>query len=357
MLQLTADPNLDFIPISQTKANPKLFVVGLIPPSNTITGRALDRSASISAAPSWKDVGSANASASRQEESKTQDKIDLNKSGLGKRYQQAQAAEMNMTAKALAQINNTPPLRLLVNPTSFKISSEKIISDGNFTRQGPIIEHWGEQQDKLDISGKIAAFFAIDSQPSPNIENLGGGPGLTRVARQYSASYQNFLSLYLLYRNNGGLYVNTTQDTATRNSNLLSRLSLVGSVYIFYDNVLYIGSFDSFSITETDTAPYTLEYSAQFTVRATFILDAPTEYDSNVKNMFQINRPVPIVTNQQLVSDRGGGPVSVPVTPTLTPEQAAEQAKQETFFRNLAVGQSSNGNFTIDASVTNALKG
>lgn len=258
----------------------------------------------------WKDSGSANASESRREDSKTADRIDLNKTELGAKYQNAQRAEAAMAAKALDIMRTTPPLRLLVNPTSFKISSEKVVSDGNFTREGPIIEHWGEQQDKMSISGKIAAFFAIDTLPSSSAENLGGGPGLTRVARQYSASYQNFLSLYLLYRNNGGLFVNTLADT--HQNNLLSRLLLVGSIYIYYDNTLYIGSFDSFNITENDSAPYTLEYSIEFTVRATFLLDGPTETDYNVQSVFTGGFGAPTVMNTQLVSNFGGGDVALP---------------------------------------------
>jgi hypothetical protein len=255
----------------------------------------------------WRGEGSANASASRKEEGKVVDK-DLNKSDLGRRYQDAQRAEAAMTALALDRMRTTPPLRLLVNPTSFKISSEKVVSDGNFTRSGPIIEHWGEQQDKMSISGKIAAFFAIDAKPSANAENLGGGPGLTRVARQYSASYQNFLSLYLLYRNNGGLYVSTIADRSE--TNLLARLSLVGSIYIYYDSTLYIGSFDSFNVTETDSAPYSLEYNIEFTVRSTFILDSPTEYDYNLLKSTQ--QPLPTTTKPSLISDTGGGPVPLP---------------------------------------------
>jgi hypothetical protein len=263
----------------------------------------------------WNTDGSPNASASRKNDDKTSDRIDLNKTELGQQYQNAQRAESAMTAKALDIMRAMPPLRLLVNPASFKISSEKVVSDGNFTREGPIIEHWSEQQDKLSLSGKIAAFFAIDSQPSSDQNNLGGGPGLTRVARQYSASYQNFLSLYLLYRNNGGLFVNTLNDTL--NNNLLARLSLVGSIYIYYDNTLYIGSFDSFNVTEADTAPYSLEYNIEFTVRATFLLDGPTETDFNLLKSAQQPQTLPTTSNQSLVSNTGGG--QVPFPPGLDP--------------------------------------
>lgn len=260
--------------------------------------------------PDWSTKGSAAASAARKSDDKTADKIDLNKTELGLQYQNAQKAEAAMTAQALDIMRTIPPLRFLVNPSSFKISSEKIVSDGNFTREGPIIEHWGEQQDKLSFSGKVAAFLAIDTLPSESVENLGGGPGLTRVARQYSASYQNFLSLYLLYRNNGGLYVNTLNDTLQ--NNLLSRLSLLGSVYIYYDNTMYIGSFDSFNVTENDTNPYSLEYDIEFTVRATFALDSPTETDYRVQTLFTGGFGAPTVTNSQLVSDLGGGKVAPP---------------------------------------------
>ena len=257
----------------------------------------------------WFDQGSANASSAAKDSSKTVDLEDLNKSALGQKFQRAQLNEIKATQIALDTIKNTPPLQLLVNPQSFKLSSEKIISDGGFTREGPIIEHWGEQQDKIEASGKLAAFMAIDANPPVASGPTGGGPGLTRVARNYSASYQNFLSLYLLYRNNGGLYVKGLED------NLLTRLSLVGSIYIYYDSVLYIGSFDSFSITETDSNPYSLEYSFQFTVRAAFMLDSPTEDNYQVQRMFQRDPAMNSNDNQftqQLVSNTGGGPVALP---------------------------------------------
>ena len=286
----------------------------------------------------WGKDGSPNASASRKNDDKTADRVDLNKTDLGMQYQNAQRAESAMTAKALDIMRTTPPLRLLVNPASMKISSERVVSDGNFTREGPIIEHWGEQQDKLSLSGKIAAFFAIDSQPSTDQNNLGGGPGLTRVARQYSASYQNFLSLYLLYRNNGGLFVNTFNDTTIKN-NLLARLSLIGSIYIYYDNTLYIGSFDSFNVTEADTTPYSLEYNIEFTVRATFLLDGPTETDYNVLKAAQQPQTLPTTSNQSLVSNTGGG--QVPLPPGLDPSVYAALNETEAAsydFRNQSTG-------------------
>jgi hypothetical protein len=73
----------------------------------------------------------------------------------------------------------------------------------------------------------------------------------------------------LLYKNNGGVWF---PDPISRSSKARN-LSLVGSVYLYYDHTLYIGSFDTFSLTESETSPFTLEYSFAFTVRASFLLD------------------------------------------------------------------------------------
>ena len=175
----------------------------------------------------------------------------------------AQTAMIEQTNLLLDQMANTPPLRMLVNPSSFKVSCEKVVSDGSYGRYGPIVEHWGDAQDKIEGSGKVAAFYAVDG--------VGGvGPGLTRMARNASESFQNFLSLYLIYRNNGALWVDAGIEVQGR---AVPSLSVVGSVYLYYDNTLYIGAFDSFTISETDEKPFSVEYSFSFTVRATFLLD------------------------------------------------------------------------------------
>lgn len=182
----------------------------------------------------------------------------------------AQQAQMLAIQSALQAMMNTPPLRLLVNPNKFTVKSQKIVTDGNWGRNGPMIEFWGDDQDKISGAGQVAAFYALDAAPG-----LGqGGPGLTRHARNFSQGWQNFQSLYLLYKNNGGMYV---QGLGRHSRDVV--LSTVGSVYIFYDNILYIGSFDSLNMTEVDTKPFTLEYNFEFTVRAAFLLEFPSMFN------------------------------------------------------------------------------
>jgi peptidoglycan LD-endopeptidase CwlK len=210
----------------------------------------------------WKKTGSDNAQETSRITSINANK-SINREEMGRRFMEAQQAAINALSHALEVMAYTPPLRLLVNPQSFRVSAEKLISDGNWGRNGPIIEHWGENQDKIEGSGKIAAFYSMDSYDAT-------GPGLTRTARQFSQSYQNLLSLSLLYRNNGGVYLpDPTAPAGSRNQNL----TVVGSVYLYYDEILYIGSFDSLSITEDAANPFSLEYSFSFTVRAWYLLE------------------------------------------------------------------------------------
>lgn len=275
----------------------------------------------------WKDKGSPNAGKAKEDQFKTADnELAKKQAELGAKFLAAQQAEINATVQALDTMRNTPPLRLLVNPASFKVSSEKIISDGNWTRNGPIIEHWGDNQDKLEGSGRVAGFFAIDAN-SPfidqGLETDGEGPGLTRVARNFTAAYQNLLSLWLLYRSNAGLYTKGLDGTEW------ARLSMVGSIYIFYDNVLYLGSFDSFNLTETDDKPYSMEYNFQFTVRATFLLDRPDNpgQDYGAKSFTSGDPNIPTdaqAFENKLLSDQPVVPA--PESPGgLTSEEAAKQ--------------------------------
>jgi hypothetical protein len=197
---------------------------------------------------------------------------------LGKRFTDAQRAQISLIQQQLDSMHKVPPLRLIVNPANFSVKGAKIISDANWGRNGPITHHWGDDQDKISASGKVAGFYAIDKSTfTKSFGEVAGVPGLARSIRNYSKAWQNLQSLYLFYKNNGGMWL---QDRGT--SSKQRNLTMVGSVYIYYDNILYIGSFDTFNITEADTAPFTAEYNFEFTVRAAFLLDRPDLTFSNV---------------------------------------------------------------------------
>lgn len=276
--------------------------------------------------PGWNSTGSNNASDANKTLSQSSSN-DLNKTDLGQQFLAAQFAMIKATQAALDQMARTPPLRLLVNPRSFKVGSEKIISDGNWGRNGPIVEHWGEQQDTIEGSGKIAGFYSIDAVGGSNSSGAAGaGPGLTRTARQFSLSYQNLLSLWLLYKNNGGIWL---PDLTDNNSSKRTNLNVVGSIYIYYDDILYIGSFDSFNINEAEEAPFALEYDFTFKVRAWFLLDRTDDtFTYGAPQFFQGSaQPPPATTNpgtNPIGPTTGEQPApDVPLPNGLTSDQAA----------------------------------
>lgn len=205
----------------------------------------------------------------------------LNSTELGKDFMRAQAAQIQETQAALDKMRRTPPLRMLVNPSSFGVKGARIVNDGNWGRNGPIVEHWGEEQDTISAQGKVAAFYAADAMG-------GSGPGLTRTARNFSKSWQNFQSLYLLYKNNAGMYLT---DHVAPGETKPKNLAMLGSIYLYYDHILYIGSFSGFTISEEETAPFTAEYTFEFVVRAAFALDREDLHDYGNPTLFKKREP------------------------------------------------------------------
>lgn len=147
-------------------------------------------------------------------------------------------------------MKNLPPLVMYVNPESFSVSYQHLISDGDRGRDGFIVEHWGLEQPTISASGKIGGAYI--STVGSNGRAAGG---LTRALRRNSAAFQSFMSLYHSYRNNSYIF------------NDDGKISLLGSVKIFYDDTIYTGTFESFTIQETEDSPFDLSYSFAFTVR------------------------------------------------------------------------------------------
>jgi hypothetical protein len=249
--------NLDGI---QRSAHGETIAVGSVP--RMIFVGTAETIAADSNNGNWKETGAQSSAQAQSEMGKLAD-TPLSGQDLLNAFTTQQTAQILSTQLERDAMANIPPLRMLINPKQFTVKPEKIVADGSQSREGVIVEHWGNQQDKISASGKVAGFYAIDAKNAV-------GPGVTRMARNFSQAWQNFQSMVLLYANNGGL---RTPDFAAATSR--RNLSLMGSIYIYYDSTLYIGSFDSLSVTESDTAPFTVEYSWEFTARATFLLDTP----------------------------------------------------------------------------------
>ena len=175
---------------------------------------------------------------------------------------QAQTKYLNTQ---IALIQQTPALMMLVNPSEFNRSYEQSV-DPVKTRFGYIINMWLEKPLVISAKGTTAGQYAFQSD---------GSGGLTHMNRIQSISYQNLMSLVGIFKNNGNIFTDGSFGPSNSGLPLISM-----SCYIYYDNHLYIGSFDEFQITDDGNKPYNLAYNWKFTVR--YDIDTTQVLDSSI---------------------------------------------------------------------------
>lgn len=174
----------------------------------------------------------------------------------------------------LRNIREMPPLVMLINPSSFQISFQKVQSNTR-TRNGYVFQEWGEGQPTISLSGKIGAFLSGNARPieqegrrtnTLNGKEYGKDPGAglkvpsgnREASRKYSAAWHNFLSLMQVYKSNG--YI---KNTLTSSENV----HMVCPIAIDYDGWTYVGSFNSLNYSFSDEKNRGgIEYDMEFTV-------------------------------------------------------------------------------------------
>ena len=127
----------------------------------------------------------------------------------------------------LQAVLQTPPLVLLINPQSLSISYTKIQQFSDRTRTGYVFHAWGEEQPKMSIEARCGAFIS-------------GGKGVQVASKRDSAAWQNLMTAFHLYRNNGYIYDTVGQSLANH---------FIGALSIRYDQWIYYGHMESFSWT------------------------------------------------------------------------------------------------------------
>jgi len=164
-------------------------------------------------------------------------------------------------------ITDPPPvLMLAINPNDFnKTFAKKVTSSRNrpSTRDaGAYIYNFDfDELDTMNCSGTSALFYS---------EN-----GLTTAGRISSLGYRNFKSLIEVYRNNGRNYNLNVMQGAPLVTGGTGLIKTVGRVIIAYDDFIYRGSFDSFSVSEVDQKPFNLSFNFQFVVSRTIDVRNP----------------------------------------------------------------------------------
>lgn len=172
----------------------------------------------------------------------------------------------------IALVRLTPPLLMLVNPESFERSYEQSVDSSPKGRQGHIVHLWIEKPMSISCKGRTAGQYAVGPD---------GSGGLTSLNRVQSLSYQNLMSLVMTYRNNGLVFDNFSQASGSLGVPVIQM-----SLYIYYDNRIYIGTFDDFSVDDSADKPYNMDYSFKFNVRYEVEVDSNSASDAAITSGF-----------------------------------------------------------------------
>lgn len=158
------------------------------------------------------------------------------------------AADIALQVEQMLQF---PPLTLLINPNSFSIDYTQIQEYTNRTRKGYVYQRWGEEQPTIGFGGSTAGFI---TSKFPNSIN-DGFSGSGWPAKRNSAGFQNFISLYTFFRNNGLIHDQINGTEAHH---------MVGAIAINYDQMTYIGHMESFDYSYNPDMPGRLEWNISF---------------------------------------------------------------------------------------------
>ena len=158
---------------------------------------------------------------------------------------------------------NVPPLTLFINPNNLSTSYTAVQQFSERSRNGLIFQRWGEDQVALSISGSTGAFAAGNAPPTTFGPPTAGSyentvpTGVQFASKRDSAAFQQFVSLYQFYRNNGYVY-----DTVNGTDAHL----MIGAVAIDYDQWTYVGHIESFEYSYDAENPHRIEWSMEFIV-------------------------------------------------------------------------------------------
>lgn len=139
-------------------------------------------------------------------------------------------------------------LVLHVNPNSMGVKYEKAISRTQ-TKGGFVEYHWGEGARSLDFEFATGGFMRLYSGLSYTTS-----PEKTGGSRRETLAYDAYLDLLSLFHNNGSVYDDRGQ------------VALQGKIKVTFDGGVFLGWFESFSVTESADKPYQFTMSAAFTV-------------------------------------------------------------------------------------------
>lgn len=138
-------------------------------------------------------------------------------------------------------------LVLMINPTSFAPSYQKVISRIQ-TKGGYVEQHWGEGNRTLSLSavsgGFMRLYTGLIGATSPN----------AGATRRETLAYDRVLDLLALFQNNGSVYDENGQ------------IVLQGKLKIIFDDQIYYGWMNDFQFEDSADRPYMVNVTTSFTI-------------------------------------------------------------------------------------------
>ena len=146
---------------------------------------------------------------------------------------------------------------MLINPETWNHSKNNS-TQAIYARNGWVITPWGPNQDTISSTGRTAAFML----PAFGMSNIGS---------EMSFGYLNFLALLSTYKNNGYEYADFTAGDLEPNSLPTTRsftrvINKIRGVQISYDNNIYMGHFNNFTLDEDESFPFLYNYNFEFII-------------------------------------------------------------------------------------------
>lgn len=141
-----------------------------------------------------------------------------------------------------------------VNPNTMKLSYQKNIVRIQ-TKGGYVEQHWGDSVEEINFDFATGGFMRMTSGLS---NKTGTGLLVTeqaRKGRRETIAYDSYLDMLALFKNNGAVY--------DARGNIASQ----GYVKVTFDGGVYIGWFNTFSVSEEVSKPF------QFALTSTFQID------------------------------------------------------------------------------------
>lgn len=134
-------------------------------------------------------------------------------------------------------------LVLHVNPNTINETHNQKVERFQ-TRGGFVEQHWGHDLVEISADASTGAFMHIKT-------------GLTSVLRQRTIAWDRYRDLHDLYLNNGSI------------RNPFGDIVLQGHIMLMYDRGVYLGTFRTFSVDETDDSPFAFSLSWAFKIEHT----------------------------------------------------------------------------------------